>query len=198
MNDIKVKICGVRTLEAAHAAVDSGADYLGFNFVPKSRRYIDPAHAAEIIKQIKGTVQTVGVFQNADRETVTKVARQLDLAFVQLHGEEDAEYIRQMGSHVIKAIHSFDEAAAYSVDYFLLDRTIQGKGAMVDSNMAKALASRYSIFLAGGLTPENVADIVKQVKPFAVDVAGGIETDGLQDTQKIKDFIENVKGAVVV
>jgi len=197
MNDVKVKICGIRTSEAAQATIDSGADYLGFNFVPKSRRYIEPKLAAEIIKKIRGKIQTVGVFQNADVAVVREIAKQLNLDFVQLHGQEDSEYIKQIDSQVIKAINSSSETNDYSVDYFLLDRVQQGEGEMVSIDAAKAVTYKYPIFLAGGLTPQNVASVVEKVQPFAVDVAGGVETDGVNDIQKIKEFTKNAKGVFI-
>lgn len=196
-DDVKVKICGIRTLEAAQASIDSGADYLGFNFVPKSRRYIEPKLAAEIIKSVKGKIKTVGVFQNADVEVVRKIVKQLSLDYVQLHGQENSEYIKQIRSRVIKSINSPNETNDYSVDYFLLDRVQQGEGKMVSEDVAKAVADKYPVFLAGDLTPQNVATIVEKVQPFAVDVAGGIETDRSQDIQKIRDFIKSAKGVFI-
>lgn len=196
-DDIKVKICGIRTLEAAQAAIDSGADYLGFNFVPNSRRYIEPEQALEIIKKIRGNIQIVGIFQNADVLVVREIAKQLNLDFVQLHGQEDSEYVKQIDSRVIKAINSPSETYDYSVDYFLLDRIHQGEGEMVSNDVAKTMTNKFPIFLAGGLTPQNVASIVEKIKPYAVDVAGGIETSGSQDMQKINDFIKNAKGVFI-
>ncbi|MDP3724951.1 MAG: phosphoribosylanthranilate isomerase [Nanoarchaeota archaeon] len=190
---MKIKICGIRTSKVAFAAIDSGADYLGFNFVPDSRRFIDPVFAAKIIAMIKDKVQTVGIFQNADMATVREVAKQLDLDFVQLHGQENSEYIKQIHSRVIKAIHSPAEAPLYSVDYFLLDRVLQGEGRMVDAREARVVADTRPIFLAGGLTPYNVARAVRKIQPFAVDVASGIESDGVPDVRKIKEFIKNAK-----
>lgn len=191
--NVKIKICGIRTSKVAFAAIDSGADYLGFNFVPDSRRFIDPVFAAKIIAMIKDKVQTVGIFQNADMATVREVAKQLDLDFVQLHGQENSEYIKQIHSRVIKAIHSPAEAPLYSVDYFLLDRVLQGEGRMVDAREARVVADTRPIFLAGGLTPYNVARAVRKIQPFAVDVASGIESDGVPDVRKIKEFIKNAK-----
>lgn len=196
-DNIKVKICGIRTLEAATAAIDSGADYLGFNFVPKSRRYIEPEQALEILKEIRGKIQIVGIFQNADVSVVREIAKLLKLDFVQLHGQEDSEYIKQIDSQVIKAINSSSEINDFSVDYFLLDRVQQGEGEMFNIDMAKAIANKYPVFLAGGLTPQNVSSIVREVQPFGVDVAGGIESNGIEDIQKIKEFIENTKGVMI-
>ena len=195
--NVKVKICGIRTLDAAKTAVDAGADFLGFNFVPTSKRYINPSEAAKIINVVRGKVKIVGIFQNADIVMINQLVKQLDLDFVQLHGQESQEYVESVGSQVIKAIASFSETDSYSVDYFLLDRVKQGEGEVVKVDEAMAVANKYPIFLAGGLTPQNVASVVKKVQPFAVDVAGGIESDGAQDTQKIRDFIKNAKGVLI-
>lgn len=188
-----VKICGIRTIEAAVAALDAGADFLGFNFVPTSKRYIDPKDAEKIIEEIEiSGVELVGVFQNEEFGKVNKIAASLGLDYVQLHGEEDNEYISKIDFPVIKSITLNDNPRLINAEYFLLDR--KGRtGEVVDLEKAAILAKEVTLFLAGGLTPENVSEIVVKVQPFAVDVAGGIETDGVQDLDKIKLFIENAK-----
>lgn len=194
---IKVKICGIRTIETAQIAVDYDADFLGFNFVPNSRRYIKPNFAAEIINKVKDKVQVIGVFQDEDLGKVNQIVKQLNLDFVQLHGRESSNYIKQIHSRVIKTVNSSHEAKSYSVEYLLLDRVKQGKGKIVDTDTARFIADKYPIFLAGGLTPQNVVDIVKKVRPFAVDVASGIESDGVEDIRKIREFIKNAKEALI-
>lgn len=173
---VKVKICGIRSLEAAKTAIDAGAHFLGFNFVPSSKRYIKPEDALRIINPIRGKVKIVGVFQNANLDDINHLALKLGLDFVQLHGS------------------SAEINTILSVDFFLLDRTKQGTGKMVNFKKAQKIAKKKPIFLAGGLTPANVIEAVKKVQPFAVDVAGGIETNGKQDLEKIKAFIKNAKG----
>lgn len=180
---VKVKICGIRTIDAAIAAVDAGADFLGFNFVSTSPRYIDPMKALEIIDLVKNKIKTVGIFQNADINFVNKIAKELKLDFVQLHDNKD-------GAHIIQIENT------KSVAYFLIDRP-QRKGKMVDFKKAAQVATKLKLFYAGGLTPENVVNVVKEVRPFAVDVAGGIETNGQQDLKKIKQFVKNAKGATL-
>lgn len=189
---VKVKICGTRAIGVAQVSVDAGADFLGFNFVPSSRRFIEPKLAAEIISQIKGKAKTVGVFQNAQASFINDIASKVGLDFVQLHGNEDEEYIRQLRVPVIKAIQIDEKPAAIDADYFLLDRPNR-TGKMVDFAKAAKLAARFPIFYAGGVTADNVADVVRQVRPFAVDVAAGIETDGKEDLNKIREFIKNAK-----
>ena|SRR3989344_3320720 len=191
----RVKICGIRTFEAAEAATDAGAEYLGFNFVPESKRYIrteDAGVIIEILRRKKAPLM-VGVFQNAPISRVNEYAEDLGLDFVQLHGAEDAAYIQKIHVPVIKSFTLSDNPEKIEVAYLLLDRPEQGKGTMVNMDTARELAALYPLFLAGGLTPENVGEAVSFVRPFAVDVAQGIETDGRQDVLKIRMFIENAK-----
>lgn len=190
---VKVKICGIRSLEAAQAAIDSGADFLGFNFISTSKRYIDPSKALKIIESRRDKTKLVGVFQNADLKYVNNIAVNLNLDFVQLHGNEDNDYINNVVIPVIKYIKLDNKIQKSKAEYLLLDRLQQGKGIMVKFEKAAKLAVSFSIFYAGGLNPENVANVVNKVKPFAVDVAGGIETNGLPDIGKIKLFIKNAK-----
>lgn len=192
--NIKVKICGIRSIEAAIVAIDEGADFLGFNFVPTSKRYINPFDAAKIINVVKGKVKIVGVFQDADVNHINNLSLSLGLDFVQLHGDENNEYINNVGIPVIKSFKIDSVTVKTKATYVLLDRPDQGKSEMVDFEKAAKLASHSLIFYAGGLNPNNVAEVVRIVKPFAVDVAGGIETNGHQDPEKIKLFIRNVKG----
>jgi len=191
---VKVKICGIRDLESAEVAVDTGADFLGFNFVPKSKRCIDPEKAKKIIDTIGKKVRTIGVFQNTPIDEVNNVADALNLDFVQLHGEENEDYIKNIRRKIIKKYDlELNSKMNENISYLLIDRKIQGKGEMVDLNIAKNIAKKHKIFFSGGLTPENVLYVIKKIKPFAVDVAGGIETNGKQDLKKIKMFIKNVK-----
>lgn len=198
----QVKICGIRSPIAAQTAVYAGAKFLGFNFVPGSRRRISPEFAKQIISQIKNQVQIVGVFQNQPAEEVNEIAQFLDLDFVQLHGEEDADYVSKMQRPVIKSLqleHDFDlnkvlkSLNSYDAQYFLLDRKKQGKGKMLNTGKLNILCKSYQIFVAGGLNPDNVVEVVRSAAPFAVDVASGIETNGVEDLEKIKLVIERSK-----
>lgn len=192
---VKVKVCGIRTIEAAQIAIDAGADFLGFNFVTSSKRYINPADALKIINLIKGQVKIVGVFQDANINYVNKIATKLGLNFIQLHGSEDNKYISQLDLPVIKSTIINDQSQKIHAKYFLLDRPNR-KSAMVNLETAAQLAAKFPIFFAGGLTSGNVADAIDKVHPFAVDVAGGVETEGSQDLTKIKLFIKNAKEAI--
>ncbi len=172
---VKVKICGIRTLDSAQTAVNVGADFLGFNFVIGEKRYIKPGIAKEIIDEIKESIKIVGVFQNAKTNYVNKIVRLLDLDFVQLHEKR-----------IIKSMKN-------NITYLLVDRKIQGKGNIVNQKFARKIALKQLIFLGGGLTPENIQQSILKVKPFAVDVSGGIETNGQHDSEKIISFIKKAK-----
>lgn len=203
MSAVKVKICGIRSLEGAVAAVLAGADFLGFNFVPESKRYIEPEKAKRIVREMATkwsmtSVQLVGVFQNEDMERVQEIVEIVGLDLVQLHGEESLADIQAVSIPVIKRItdvvETQDFASLRREVYFLMDRVVQGEGEMVDLGRAKVIAAKHKMFLAGGLNPENVSDIVSQVRPFAVDVAGGVETEGVMDLEKIREFVRRAKG----
>ncbi len=201
---VKVKICGIRTLEAAMTGIKAGADFLGFNFVASSKRYTDPLQAKEIISTFSSTVKIVGVFKDEGMGNIKKLIDFLKLDFVQLHGSESPSYgqLTQYAG-VIKSLSlPFDfsskkvsaEMSKYNVDYFLLDREIQGEGIPINGYKIRELSRQYPVFLAGGLTSENVGMAIKIAKPFGVDVAGGIETEGREDLNKIREFIHMAKG----
>lgn len=193
----KVKICGVRTIEAAKAVIEAGADFLGFNFVPTSERFIDPQKALKIINSTRGQVKIVGVFQNALIGDVIQIASDLNLDFVQLHGYENNNYIRALKIPVIKSITVDDQPQSIKADYFILDRLQRGEGEMVDLEKGAQLAFKLPLFFAGGLTSDNISEVVTKVRPFAVDVAAGVETDGVQDLEKIRVFVKNAKGVIL-
>lgn len=201
---INVKICGIRSDMAAKTAVYSGAKFLGFNFASGSKRRITPVFAKQIIDQIKNQVNVVGVFQNQDLEEVNRIAGVLDLDYIQLHGDEDEEYVKNVERPVIKVLQLdpdfnitavLKEMNKYQAEYFLLDRKKQGKGKMLDLKSLSVVCKEKKIFVAGGLTCENVANVISSVNPFGVDVASGIETNRIEDTEKIKLFMERAKGA---
>lgn len=204
-NKTTIKICGIRSEMAAKTAIFSGAKFLGFNFVQGSRRKISPEVAKQIIDTIRNQVKTVGVFQNQTLEFVNKTAADLGLDFVQLHGEESPEYIKEVNFGVIKALNlktDFDLTEtlklinSYEADYFLLDREKQGKGKMLNLKHLNIICKEKSnVFVAGGLAPDNVVEVVRATKPFGVDVASGIETRSIEDLEKIKLFCERVRSA---
>ncbi len=194
---VKIKICGIRSIEAAQAATENGADFLGFNFVPTSKRYISPADALKIISQIKGKIKIVGIFQDAEISYINDIVLKLGLDYVQLHGNEDNDYMNNISIPIIKSVKLADQLQNIQARYFLLDRVKRGEEEMVDFDQAAKLAANFPIFYAGGLSPDNVGEVIEKVKPFAVDVASGIETDSMQDIQKIKKFIKNAKEVLI-
>lgn len=200
---VKVKICGIRTIEVAKAASDAGADFLGFNFVPFSKRYISVYQAKEIIALIQRKVKIVGVFQNEGIEKIKKIVKLLNLDYVQLHGSEEDDYqIFRKYTGVIKAFslsYDFDIEQTkrliqkFDADYFLLDRKIQGEGKPLDLRSVRKITFSYPVILAGGLEADNVREAVAIAQPKVVDVAMGVETYGRQDIRKIKEFIMRAK-----
>lgn len=203
---MKVKICGIRSMESAKAVLVSGADFLGFIFVPSSRRYLKPEDAKLIIDSVRKDIKIVGVFKNESLDEVNRISEFLGLDYVQLHGDESSEFCRQVKTKVIKAfpLHSsFDisrtseKMKKYNVEYYLLDRENQGEGEMLDVQKAKEIAKEFPVIMAGGLTPTNVSAVISEVSPAGVDVVSGVETDGIEDIAKIKMFIKKAKGGVV-
>ena len=197
---VKVKICGITSLEDALTAVAAGADALGFVFHPASPRHISPQQAAEIIKLLPPFIQTVGLFVNEARDTVNSTADQCGLDVIQLHGEETPGYCDSVRRRVIKAfrvkdITTLDSLLQYHVSGCLLDAWSPaahgGTGQTFNWEIAAEAAKRgHRIVLAGGLTPENVAEAVRRVKPYAVDVSSGVEcSPGRKDAGKIIKFI---------
>lgn len=205
---LKVKICGITNLEDARAAVEAGADAIGFIFQPASKRYITPQDAGRIIVAMPPFVMTVGVFVDETAEAVIETARIAGLGAVQLHGAETPEqcaWLKGRGIRVIKAARvreaaDIDALGAYDVSGFLLDAYSSechgGSGLKCDWTLAaSARAHNRPIILAGGLTPENVAEAVAAVGPYAVDVASGVESaPGRKDHEKVRRFISAAKG----
>jgi len=206
----KVKICGITNLEDARFALDCGADELGFNFYKKSKRYISPADAATIVEQLSPDTRTVGVFVNEPIETVLDISRSLGLQGVQLHGDEDRLYIRKLLLNsmlfVIKAFRVapgfvISSAGNWKATYELFDAFSPhergGTGRSLDWEGLGTEVQLWfpdSAYLAGGLTPDNVVSAIRMVRPYAVDVASGVESSpGKKDRNKLKAFIRNAK-----
>jgi phosphoribosylanthranilate isomerase len=202
---IKVKICGITNLDDALAAVDAGVDALGFNFYKKSPRYIEPERACEIIAQLPPLVLTVGVFVNEREEKIRETQALTGIQAIQLHGDESPEFCRRFNGRVIKAFpmkdrESIKHLAHYHVGAFMLDSYRDGvrggTGVTFDWHLAVVARTFGRIILAGGLTPDNIAEAVKLVQPYAVDVAGGVEREkGIKDHVKMKKFISEVRRA---
>lgn len=206
MTRVKVKICGIRSLEEAEAALDAGADALGFNFWPRSPRYIDPRAAGEIIARLSPIASTVGVFVNETAARILEIASQLQLSAVQLHGDESPEYCVGLASiKTIKAIRvgqDFDLSVIerYSVAMVLLDSDVRGSyggtGQRFDWRIAVEAKRFAPIILAGGLNTENVWAAVTHVRPAAIDVCSGVEAEpGRKDLTKLRSFMAVVARA---
>jgi phosphoribosylanthranilate isomerase len=200
---VKVKICGITSLEDAKAAIEMGADMLGFNFYPKSPRFVEPEDAAEIINQLPAFVDTVGVFVNPTLEEVKKQISDGRLNWVQLHGDETPEFCRSLASlsHIktMKAIRvkdatSIELAETYFTDAILLDafdpKRYGGTGVAFNWNIIGNMNKR--VFLAGGINPENVRKAI-ELGVYGIDVCSGIEsTPGKKDLAKMKKLFDNI------
>lgn len=205
---MKIKICGIKEAEHAEKAVQAGADYLGFVFAPSARQ-ISPDTAREIIFKLTGSIMKVGVFVDEDVEEVNRIIKYCGLDLAQLHGSESEDYCQKISCPVIKAFRVRDkdflvqmECYRGVVEMFLLDSFVQGKaggtGKTFDWSLAKIASAKGPVILAGGLTPQNVGDAVRLVNPFAVDVSGGVETNGIKDPVKISEFIKQARRAINV
>lgn len=199
---VRVKICGMTNRDDALLAAELGADALGFIFYPKSPRAITPEAAREIIRRLPPFVLTVGVFVDEEPARVEEIAAFTGLDWLQLHGAESPEYCRAMGRRVIKGFRiKGEESLALLAPYhgavqaFLLDTyrpgTPGGTGQTFDWELARRAKEFGPIILAGGLTPDNVAEAIHTVRPAAVDVASGVEAaPGKKDPNNLKAFME--------
>jgi len=204
---VKVKICGITELADALKAHELGADFVGFIFFEKSPRKIKPTQACSIIEDLPRDLLKVGLFLGQDAGTVRAIAERCHLDFLQLHGNESPEYSSRLGkdfkiikSFKVKDLSTIDDVDNYkdSVDYYLFDTYVKdmpgGTGKIFDWGILKGKPFNKPIFLAGGLTPENVGEAVRRVRPYAVDVASGVEkSPGKKDYKLLKEFIDNAK-----
>lgn len=198
----KVKICGLKEQQHVRAAVEAGADAIGFVFAP-SKRQISIEQAHQLAKDVPREVLKIGVFVNPSVEELRAAVEGVPLDYVQFHGEETPEFIRQQGYPAIKALSVRDKedvraAANYNVDYYLFDTPGTdfkgGSGHTFDWTLLEmAGIPRDKLILAGGLKAENIAEAVSLVSPYMVDVSSGVETDGIKDEAKINAFIQAVK-----
>lgn len=217
----KIKICGIKTLKDALAAIEAGADYLGFNFYPKSVRFIERFACAEITSMLKREhphIKLVGVFVNSPVDEIKNTLQTCHLDLAQLHGDETPEMLSAFNGKAFKAIRLSAETSVDESVYpflksvfiresvtesvykpvMLIDAAVKGvyggSGVTADWTAAAELAKKYPLLLAGGLTPENVADAVRQVQPWGVDVASGVESaPGEKDAGRMVQFVKEVK-----
>lgn len=197
---VKVKICGITNVADAVAAADAGADMIGLNFYEKSPRHVSLKTAAEISRALPPFIVKVGVFVNAPEDLIVRAIGDCGLGLLQFHGDEPPEFCGQFGLMSMKAFRirdakSLEEIPDYHTDAYLLDAyssaTFGGSGEKFNWDLAvEAKRFHRPIFLAGGLTPENAAEAVQKVKPYAADVSSGVEiSPGKKDRQKIRAFI---------
>ncbi|TFE03313.1 phosphoribosylanthranilate isomerase [Jeotgalibacillus sp. R-1-5s-1] len=196
-----VKICGLMNKEDVTAAVEAGADYLGFVFA-KSKRRITYEQAGKMSEDVPLHVKKVGVFVNPEMSEIEEAIRIAGIDLIQLHGDESPEFCREMKKPVIKAvsIHSEEDVLKfekYDVHHVLADAPGTayrgGSGHSFDWNYLSHNDHHEQLILAGGLTPENIQQAINEVKPAGVDVSSGVETNGKKDHQKMKQFVKNAK-----
>jgi phosphoribosylanthranilate isomerase len=201
---VKVKICGITNAADALAAVEAGADALGFMFYEPSPRHVAIRQAAEIIRELPPFIMKAGVFVDAPEDTVMRAIGDCGLTLLQFHGQEPPQYCTLFGLMSMKAFRMRDAESVralqnYPTDAWLLDAFVADKlgGTGEKFNWDLAIEAKKlgrPIFLAGGLTPGNVAEAVRTVQPFAVDVSSGVEASpGKKDHAKVRDFIAAAK-----
>jgi len=203
MMSVKVKICGITNYDDAVAAVELGADILGFNFYPESPRYITADDAAELISRLPAFIDTAGIFVNETFAHIRKIASRCQLNWIQLHGDEDPRFCRKFLSlnvKTIKALRIKDSADIKKADKFFTDAILLdayhpekygGTGHAFDWNIIGTIEKR--VFLAGGINPENIVDAVK-IGVYGIDACSGIEAQpGKKDHGKMKKLFDNIK-----
>jgi phosphoribosylanthranilate isomerase len=205
---VKVKICGITNWLDARRAVEAGADFLGFNFFAGSPRYVTPAKARQIVRRLPKGIVSVGVFVNETEENMLKIAQAVGLDRLQLHGHESAASVERLGRSlpVIKAVRvrksfpasqlaRFRHVSALLLDGFDANHW-GGTGQTFDWRLAQPTRRKTRLFLAGGITPENVAQAIRTAKPYAVDVCSGVEAKpGKKDPERLKAFMREVENA---
>lgn len=200
-----VKICGVTTADDALLCVEAGASAIGLNFVPSSPRRIDAARAREIVRRVGDRALVVGVVADLDVEAMQRLRAEAELGCLQLHGDERPDALAALLPHAYKAIRvadarDVDAAATFPGEHVLVDAKVSGAlggtGTTFDWALVRELARTRKLTLAGGLTPDNVAEAVRVVRPYCVDVASGVEagTPGVKDIARVRAFIAAARG----
>lgn len=200
---VKVKVCGMTSLKDALNAVEGGADAVGFIFYKKSPRSVTMKTVREIVLELPPFVDTVGVFVDETAEQINKIADYCNLDIIQLHGDESPTYCKKIRRKVIKAfrikdMQSVKKISNFQVSGFLLDTFSEnlhgGTGKVFDWNLALPAKKFGPVIMAGGLTPNNVQQAVRQIRPYGVDVCSGVESEpGIKDHKKVRAFLNNAK-----
>jgi len=200
VNRTRVKICGITNVEDAQCAAEAGADALGFIFYSKSKRYVMPEKAAEIISHLPGFITFVGVFVNAPMDEIDRIVKLTGISTVQFHGDESPEFVRKCPYPSYKAFRvnddfSFESIKTYPSDTFLIephgDGEFGGTGKVMDWAVASRARECGNLILAGGLSPENIEDAIISVRPHAVDVNSGVErSQGQKDHRRVEELFQ--------
>lgn len=200
---VLVKICGLTTIDDAFDAIDCGADLLGFNFYPDSKRFINPLDAKKLFDDLPPAHPKVGIFVNADPKLVVDLAVDLNLDILQFHGDETPEYCNQFGRPWWKAFRPAGEndllpIPNYEADAFLIDSYVEkvfgGSGVVSNWDLAVKSKKYGRLVLSGGLKPDNIEMALQTVVPYAVDVASGVEDfPGVKNRNKMEEFVAKVK-----
>ena len=200
---VKVKVCGMTSLKDALVAVEGGADAVGFIFYKKSPRSVTMKTVREIVLELPPFVDTVGVFVDETAEQINKIADYCNLDIIQLHGDESPTFCKKIRRKVIKAfrikdMQSVKKISSFQVSGFLLDTFSEnlhgGTGKVFDWNLALPAKKFGPVIMAGGLTPNNVQQAVRQIRPYGVDVCSGVESEpGIKDHKKVRAFLNNAK-----
>ena len=204
-----IKICGITTIEDTWMCIDAGADALGFNFYPKSTRYLEPVKALKLFEDIPPSILKVGVFVNEDPELVRDLSVDLGLDYLQFHGTETPSYCEQFATPYWKGIPLKDESSLeempryQNTEAFLVDTyagpVFGGSGVTGNWDLARQSLKYGKIILAGGLTPDNVSLAIQTVQPYGVDVASGVERNpGQKDPDKVEKFISEARSSFKV
>jgi phosphoribosylanthranilate isomerase len=201
---VKIKICGMTSIEDTFLAVNGGADAVGFIFYKKSPRAVSAKTIKSIVAALPPFIETVGVFVNETAERINRISDSCNLSTVQLHGDESHAFCKKIRRKVIKAVRvkgkeSFAGLSSYKVSAFLLDAFSEeqqgGTGETFDWRLVSEGKKYGPVILAGGLDPKNVAHAIQKVKPYAVDVCSGVERlPGIKDPARLKAFIKAVQG----
>jgi phosphoribosylanthranilate isomerase len=202
----RVKICGLREVEHVHAAVEAGAEMIGFVFYKPVRRYVDPAVARELARDLRGRVELVGVFVNEEPAAMAEIADLVGLDLIQLSGDEPAELTPMVARPVVRTVHvdvatSLEEIGARGAGAHLIHLDAKkagqygGTGTRIDPRVARETAALGNVLLAGGLDATNVAEAIGLATPWGVDVSSGVETEARKDPAKIHAFIAAVRAA---